>query len=287
MSKILIIAEHDGARLNASTAKCVTCASAIAGRQHRRRGVRGRWRGRSPPRRRRSRASRKVLRGREPRPTRMRSRRCSRRRWQRSAAAIPTSSAHRRPSARTSCRASLRCSMRPQLSDIMAVESATRFRRPIYAGNAIVTVEVDAGTRVVATVRPASFQPAGDGGSAAIESVSVDAALPTHTRFVSVSAPKTDRPDLQIARKVVSGGRAMASADNFKILFSLADKLGAAVGASRAAVDAGYAAERPAGRPDRQDHRARKSTRRRHLGRDPAHDRHQGRAHDRRGQQGS
>jgi electron transfer flavoprotein alpha subunit len=128
-----------------------------------------------------------------------------------------------------------------QVSDIMAVDSPTRFRRPIYAGNAIVTVEVDAGSKVVGTVRTASFEAAPGGGSAAIESAAVNAELPTHTRFVSVSAAKSDRPDLQTASRVISGGRALGSADSFKILYSLADKLGAAVGASRAAVDAGYA----------------------------------------------
>ncbi|MFM2109147.1 MAG: electron transfer flavoprotein subunit alpha/FixB family protein [Gammaproteobacteria bacterium] len=131
----------------------------------------------------------------------------------------------------------------PQASDIMAAESATRFKRPIYAGNAIITVEVAAGSRVVATVRTASFEAAGAAASPApIEAVTLSATLPTHTRFVSVTSARSDRPDLQTAKKVVSGGRALASADNFKILYSLADKMGAAVGASRAAVDAGYAA---------------------------------------------
>ena len=129
-----------------------------------------------------------------------------------------------------------------QISDIMAVESATRFRRPIYAGNAIVTVEVDAGAKVVGTVRTASFQAAATGGSASVEKSAVNADIPTHTRFVSVSAAKSDRPDLQTASRVVSGGRALGSAEAFqKTLYGLADKLGAAVGASRAAVDAGYA----------------------------------------------
>jgi len=129
-----------------------------------------------------------------------------------------------------------------QVSDIMAVDSPTRFRRPIYAGNAILTVEVEGGAKVVGTVRIASYEAAPAGGSAAaIEKASVSAELPTHTRFVSVSAAKSDRPDLQTATRVVSGGRALGSSDAFKILYSLADKLGAAVGASRAAVDAGYA----------------------------------------------
>ena len=130
-----------------------------------------------------------------------------------------------------------------QISDVMAVDSAFRFRRPVYASNAIVTVEAPAGSIVVATVRTASFQPAAAAGSAAaIERVQVEATLPTHTRFVSRSAANADRPDLQSATRVVSGGRALASAENFKLLYQLADALGAAVGASRAAVDAGYAA---------------------------------------------
>jgi electron transfer flavoprotein alpha subunit len=131
----------------------------------------------------------------------------------------------------------------PQVSDLMAVESATRFRRPIYANNAIVTVEVAAGTRTIATVRIASFESAGVSvAPAPIEAATVAAAPDTHTRFVSVSSARSDRPDLQTAAKVVSGGRALGSAENFTILFKLADKMGAAVGASRAAVDAGYAA---------------------------------------------
>jgi len=131
----------------------------------------------------------------------------------------------------------------PQISDLMAVESATRFKRPIYAGNAIVTVESQGGTKVVATVRTASFEAAGAASAAApIEALPLAAELPTHTRFVSVTAARSDRPDLQTAARVVSGGRALGSADNFKILYSLADKMGAAVGASRAAVDAGFAA---------------------------------------------
>ena len=129
-----------------------------------------------------------------------------------------------------------------QISDIMAVDGANRFRRPIYAGNAIVTVETDPASKIVGTVRSASFEAAPSGGSSApIEKATLNVELPTHTRFVSVSAAKNDRPDLQTASKVVSGGRALGSADGFKILYSLADKIGAAVGASRAAVDAGYA----------------------------------------------
>ncbi|MGA9423072.1 MAG: FAD-binding protein [Rhodanobacteraceae bacterium] len=128
-----------------------------------------------------------------------------------------------------------------QVSDIMAVEGAHTFKRPIYAGNAIVTVEAPADETLVATVRTASYAAADTGSEAApIESVSVDVELPKHTRFVELKQGKSDRPDLQSAARVVSGGRALGSSDNFKIIYDLADKLGAAVGASRAAVDAGY-----------------------------------------------
>jgi electron transfer flavoprotein alpha subunit len=129
----------------------------------------------------------------------------------------------------------------PQVSDVMAVESATRFRRPVYAGNAIATVEAPAGRQIVATVRVASFQAAPGGGSASVDTPSLDAKLPESTRFVSVSAARSDRPELQSASRVVSGGRALGSAENFALIQRLADRLGAAVGASRAAVDAGYA----------------------------------------------
>lgn len=127
-----------------------------------------------------------------------------------------------------------------QISDLMTVESSHVFKRPIYAGNAIVTVEAPADQPVVATVRTASWQEAARGGSAAVETTSVDAELPTHTRFIGLAAGSTDRPDLQSAKRVVSGGRGVGSEENFKIVFDFADKLGAAVGASRAAVDAGY-----------------------------------------------
>ncbi|WP_225766193.1 electron transfer flavoprotein subunit alpha/FixB family protein [Stenotrophomonas sp. Marseille-Q4652] len=129
-----------------------------------------------------------------------------------------------------------------QVSDLMAAEGSHTFKRPIYAGNAIITVEAPADQVVVATVRTASWPEAAQGGNAAIEALSVDAALPSHTRFVGLAAASSDRPDLQSAKRVVSGGRGVGSAENFKVIYQLADKLGAAVGASRAAVDAGYVA---------------------------------------------
>lgn len=127
-----------------------------------------------------------------------------------------------------------------QVSDLMTVEGPHTFKRPIYAGNAIITVEAPTDQTVVATVRTASWPEAAKGGSAAVEAVTVETVLPSHTRFVGLAAGKSDRPDLQSAKRVVSGGRGVGSAENFAIVYALADKLGAAVGASRAAVDAGY-----------------------------------------------
>ena len=127
-----------------------------------------------------------------------------------------------------------------QVSDIMSVESSRVFKRPIYAGNAIVTVEVPADTVVVATVRTASYPAAGSGGAADIAAAEVSVELPGHSRFVGLEAGDSDRPDLQTAARVVSGGRALGSTEGFEIIYALADKLGAGVGASRAAVDAGY-----------------------------------------------
>lgn len=127
-----------------------------------------------------------------------------------------------------------------QISDIMSVTSSHIFQRSIYAGNAVITVEAPADCVVVATVRTASYREAGSGNSAPIEAADATVEVPDYTRFVELKSGKTDRPDLQTAAKVVSGGRALASAENFDILYKLAEKLGAGVGASRAAVDAGY-----------------------------------------------
>ncbi|MGN6237769.1 electron transfer flavoprotein subunit alpha/FixB family protein [Dyella sp.] len=128
-----------------------------------------------------------------------------------------------------------------QVSDVMSVEGAHTFKRPIYAGNAIVTVEATPEHTVVATIRTASWSAAATGTqSAPIEALGIDVALPSHTRFVELQQGKSDRPDLQSANKVVSGGRGVGSRENFDIIYKFADKIGAAVGASRAAVDAGY-----------------------------------------------
>jgi electron transfer flavoprotein alpha subunit len=126
------------------------------------------------------------------------------------------------------------------LSDIMAVDGARQFKRPIYAGNAIVDVTVPEGSLVMGTSRSASWPAAGDGGSAAVTAREAACAPVAHTRYVGVETSGGDRPDLQTASVVVSGGRALGSAENFEIVYDLADALGAGVGASRAAVDAGY-----------------------------------------------
>ena len=128
-----------------------------------------------------------------------------------------------------------------QLSDIMEAESAFRFRRPIYAGNVIVTVEAPDDRVLVATVRTASYAAAEPTGRAELESRSIAVDLPTHTRFVELRGDTGGgRPDLQTATRVVSGGRAVGSKENFELIYELADSLGAGVGASRAAVDSGY-----------------------------------------------
>ena len=128
-----------------------------------------------------------------------------------------------------------------QVSDIMSVTGAHTFTRPIYAGNAIITVEAPTDAIVVGTVRTASWAAAGEAPNAVpIEALSIDAAIPSHTRFVGLQQASSERPDLQSATRVVSGGRGLGSKENFDIIYKLADKLHAAAGASRAAVDAGY-----------------------------------------------
>lgn len=125
-----------------------------------------------------------------------------------------------------------------QISEITKVDSPDTFERPIYAGNAIATVQSSDKVKVI-TVRGTAFDSAAGGGSAAIENVTAVADSGTST-FVGRELAKSDRPELTAAKVIVSGGRGIGSADNFKILEPLADKLGAAMGASRAAVDAGF-----------------------------------------------
>ena len=127
-----------------------------------------------------------------------------------------------------------------QVSEIIKVVSPDTFERPIYAGNAIQTVKSKDAKKVI-TVRTSTFAAAGDGGSAAVENATA-ASDPGLSSFVGEEVAKSDRPELTSAKIIVSGGRAMQSRENFaKYIEPLADKLGAAVGASRAAVDAGYA----------------------------------------------
>lgn len=126
-----------------------------------------------------------------------------------------------------------------QISDILSVEGPDTFKRPVYGGQAIATVQTSDVKKCI-TVRATAFDAAAaEGGSAAIEDVSVPASS-ISSEFISLEEAASDRPELTSARVVVSGGRAFGSAENFKLLEDLADKLGAALGASRAAVDAGY-----------------------------------------------
>ncbi len=125
-----------------------------------------------------------------------------------------------------------------QVSDIVKVESADTFVRPIYAGNVLATVKSSDAIKVV-TVRPSSFDKAGEGGSASIEAIQSKGNSGL-SEFVGLQETKSDRPELTAAKVVISGGRGLGSAANFKLIETLADKLGAAIGASRAAVDAGY-----------------------------------------------
>ncbi|HEX3665513.1 MAG TPA: electron transfer flavoprotein subunit alpha/FixB family protein [Rhizomicrobium sp.] len=126
----------------------------------------------------------------------------------------------------------------PQVSEILAVESPDTFRRPIYAGNAIETVQAPAGKKVI-TVRTSAFKPVENSGSAQVESASA-AADPQLSSFAGEELSKSERPELTSAKVIISGGRGLQSGENFHMLEKLADKLHAAIGASRAAVDAGF-----------------------------------------------
>lgn len=238
MSKVLLIAEHDGSSLNPSTAKCISCAlglpeaeidvavfceagSSLAEEAAKLKGVR------------------KIL-------------QVDHADYKHSLAATIAPQAAAMASDYTHVfgpSTTFGKDLMPriaallgvnQISDIMAVESSHRFKRPIYAGNAVLTVEAPADQPVVATVRTASYQAVDEDDAVPVERVEVSAELPSHTRFVDLKSASSDRPDLQSATTVVSGGRALGSKENFSIIFDLADAMGAGVGASRAAVDAGY-----------------------------------------------
>lgn len=125
-----------------------------------------------------------------------------------------------------------------QLSDITAVHSPTSFERPIYAGNALQTVETKDAKKII-TVRTTAFDAAPEGGNAPVESITAPGPVGI-SEFVSEALSESDRPELTSARIIISGGRGMGSGENFTLIEKIADKLGAAVGASRAAVDSGY-----------------------------------------------
>jgi electron transfer flavoprotein alpha subunit len=212
MAKVLLIAEHDGKTLNPSTAKCIACAAQLPG------------------------ADVDVAVFAESASDI-------------AAEAAGLESVSRVLSSESSAnRGTLAAALAPQtallgvnqVSDLMSVEGERTFKRPIYAGSAVVTVEVPAGVPVVATIRTASFRAVGTGNSAPVEALDAAADIPDHTRYIGSETGKSDRPDLQSASRVVAGGRALGSEENFDLIYRLADKLEAGVGASRAAVDAGY-----------------------------------------------
>lgn len=129
------------------------------------------------------------------------------------------------------------------ISDIMTVHGPAEFDRPIYAGNVIIRIAANTEPLIVATVRLASFNAVGTSNSSAmLEKKFLNISLPTHTHFIRLDEQKSGRPDLQSAQTVVCGGRALGSSKSFELIFQLADKLGAGVGGSRAAVDSGYVA---------------------------------------------
>ena len=172
-----------------------------------------------------------------------------------------------------------------QISEITKVIAPDTFERPIYAGNAIQTVKSTDAKKVI-TVRTSTFQATGEGGSAPVETVTA-AADPGLSSFVGEELSKSDRPELTSAKIIISGGRAMQSRENFtKYIEPVADKLGAAMGASRAAVDAGYAPNDWQVGPDRQGGGARALHRGRDFRRHPASRRHERFQGDRRHQQG-
>lgn len=237
MSQILIIAEHDGQSLNPSTAKCVSCAAAIGGDIDIL--VLGQDAGAVAAAAAKLDGARRVLLTEA----------------EHLAAPLAANFAPEAVAAAADYSHVLAPSttfgkdLLPrvaallgvnQVSDVMEVDGPRAFKRPIYAGNAIVEVSVPEGGKVVATVRPASWPEAGAGGDAPVASRAAQSAPAAHTRYVALEAGDGERPDLQSARVVLSGGRALGSAENFDLLYRLADKLGAGVGASRAAVDAGY-----------------------------------------------
>jgi len=237
MSRILIIAEHDGETLNASTAKCVSCAQAIGGDIDI--AVLGDGIDAVAAEAATLESVGKVIAVNAPHLAAPLAAN-----WAPEALSLaadyshvlgPSTTLGRDLMPRIAALAGVN-----QVSDIMEVSGPTSFKRPIYAGNAIVDVEAAEGTKVIATARIASWKAAGNSGGATVEQRAASGSGAGHTRYVGLESGGGERPDLQSASRVVSGGRAMGSEENFGLVYSLADKLGAGVGASRAAVDAGY-----------------------------------------------
>ena len=237
MSNGQLIAEHDGSALNISTAKCVSCAAAIGGEVEIAvfgDGVDG------------VAAEAAALQG-VNRVITVSAEHLANplaANWAAEAAALGADYSHIIGPSTTfgrdlMPRIAALCGVN-QVSDIMEVTGANSFRRPVYAGNAIIDVAAPAGSKVVATVRTASWKAAPDGGSATVQTAAAQSAAAGHTRYVGMEVEGGERPDLQSAPRVVSGGRAFGSEEQFELLYSLADKLGAGAGATRAAVDAGY-----------------------------------------------
>lgn len=237
MSRILIIAEHDGASLNIASAKCVSCAAAIsadievavfgngiddiAAQAAALNGV-----------------SRVIAVNAEHLEAPLAVN------WAAEAVAIADGYTHLIGPSTTlgrdlMPRIAALCGVN-QVSDIMEVTGPGSFKRPVYAGNAIIDVTVPEGSQVVATVRTASWKAAESGGSATVDSVPSKCAAASHTRFIGMEAEGGERPDLQSAARVVSGGRALGSEEQFQLVYTFAETIGAGVGATRAAVDAGF-----------------------------------------------
>ena len=240
MAKILIVAEHDGSALNPSTAKCVTCAAAIEGAEIDVVVLAASTSDIAAEAAQLSSVGRVIT--------------IERAENQNPLAAVlapqvaaaadgythvfgPSTTFGRDLMPHVAALLGVN-----QVSDIMSVEGSHKFRRPVYAGNAIVTVEAPEGSVVVATVRVASWEAAAGGNAATIEAGDTTVELPSHTRYVGLESGASDRPDLQTATRVVAGGRALGSPEKFDLINKLADALGAGVGASRAAVDAGFCA---------------------------------------------
>ena len=237
MSKILIIAEHDGTSLNQATAKCVSCAKAIGGDVEiavlgsgiesvsaEAAAIEG--------------VSRVVAVNAEHLAFPLAAN------WAAEVVSMADDYSHILGPSTTlgrdlMPRIAALCGVN-QVSDIMEVTAANAFKRPVYAGNAIVDVTVPDGSKVVATVRTASWKAANGGGAAAVENLAAANDAVDHTQFVGMEVEGGGRPDLQSAPRVVSGGRALGSEQQFELIYNFADKIGAGVGATRAAVDAGY-----------------------------------------------